>query len=929
MMIATLTPQAFVAKWRNASVTERAASQSHFNDLCELIGHQKPLEADPHGEWFAFEKGASKATGGDGWADVWKRGCFAWEYKGKHANLDKAYGQLLLYSGALANPPLLIVSDMDTIRIHTHFTNTVKVMHVLTLDDLLLPEKLDLLRLAFNDPEKLRSPITTTHVTQQAAEKFATIARILRRFENQPPQVAHFLIRLLFCLFAEDVGILPDRLFTRLVTRPKQNATMFAEQLQQLFAAMATGGYFGVETIMHVDGGLFNDDATLLMDSQSLAVLAEVSRLDWAAIEPAIFGTLFQRGLDPDERAQLGAHFTSEEDILLVVEPVLMAPLRRRWAVVKAEAEAKAQKRDAAQGKARAKLAAELFALLRGFRAELAAVQVLDAACGSGNFLYVSLRLLLDLEKEVINLAAALGDSLSWPTVSPEQLHGIEINPYAYELAQVTIWIGYIQWWRDNGFGLPQEPILKPLEAIRLMDAVLAYDADGKPVEPVWPEAYAIIGNPPFLGGNKIRKELGDQYVDALFKLYEGRVPAFADLVCYWFEKSRAQIVAGKAKRVGLLATQAIRGGVNRSVLERIKQSGEIFWAYSDRNWILDGATVHVSMVGFDGGHEKNRELNGKSTTSINANLTTSTDVTQAAQLNENLGVCFIGSKKAGAFDIDWETAKRLLEAPTNPNGRPNSDVVFRWVNGIMLTNRGSSRWIIYFGDLPEAEAALYEEPFEFVKKNVYAERQQNNEERARLKWWQHRRPATEMWTATRRCERYIATPRVSKHRLFVWVEAGMLPDDGVYVFARDDDYFFGMLHSRLHELWARATGTQLREAESGFRYTPTTTFETFPFPWPPGQEPAGDPRVEAIAEAARELVALRDAWLNPAGASEAELKKRTLTNLYNARPTWLELAHRKLDAAVLTAYGWPADLSDEEILARLLALNLERAGVG
>jgi type II restriction/modification system DNA methylase subunit YeeA len=236
------------------------------------------------------------------------------------------------------------------------------------------------------------------------------------------------------------------------------------------------------------------------------------------------------------------------------------------------------------------------------------------------------------------------------------------------------------------------------------------------------------------------------------------------------------------------------------------------------------------------------------------------------------------------------------------------------------------SKWIIYFGEMPEQEAALYEQPFEYIRESVYPERQRNNELRARVKWWQHRRPATDMRQVVSRRARYIITPRVAKHRLFSWVPATTLPDDGTYVFARDDDYFFGVLQSRLHELWARRTGTQLREAESGFRYTPTSTFETYPFPWPPRQEPQDDPRVQAIAEAARELVAKRDAWLNPPGATEAELKKRTLTNLYNQRPTWLDLAHKKLDAAVFDAYGWPHDLTDEQILERLLALNLERA---
>jgi type II restriction/modification system DNA methylase subunit YeeA len=254
------------------------------------------------------------------------------------------------------------------------------------------------------------------------------------------------------------------------------------------------------------------------------------------------------------------------------------------------------------------------------------------------------------------------------------------------------------------------------------------------------------------------------------------------------------------------------------------------------------------------------------------------------------------------------------------------------------IVGRVPQRWIIYFGEMDQAEASLYERPFEYVKEYVYPERQSNNEKRAREKWWQHRRPAIEMREVVTNLKRHIATPRVSKHRIFVWLSPEIISDDGIYVFAREDDYFFGVLHSKVHELWARGQGTQLREVESGFRYTPNTTFETFPFPWPPGREPQDDPHVEAIAQAARELVEKRDRWLNPPDLTGLQdlsgLKQRTLTNLYNQRPTWLDLAHQKLDRAVFAAYGWPDPssssgqvLSDEEILARLLALNLARAG--
>ncbi len=482
-MASSLTPQEFVAKWKRSELRERAGSQEHFIDVCRLLGHPTPAEADPVGTWFTFEKGASKATGGQGWADVWKRGCFAWEYKGKHGNLQKAYDQLLRYSDALDNPPILIVSDIERIRIHTRFTNTVKRVEELTLDDLLDPARLELLRQAFNDPDALKSAQTTTQVTEKAAEQFARIAQILRQYGHEPHAIAHFLIRLLFCLFAEDVGILPEGLFTRLVKQPRRNSATFATQLQQLFAAMADGGFFGAESILQVDGGLFNDNApsenggVLPMDSDSLRILTEVSGQDWSAIEPAILGTLFERGLDPEKRSQLGAHFTSKDDILLVVEPVLMRPLRAEWAAAQVTVEEALRLRDAADTKVkRDNKTRQIFALLRAFRERLAKVQVLDAACGSGDFLYVSLRLLLDLEKEVITRAAELGDTLSYPMVSPAQLHGIELNAYAYELAQATIWIGYIQWLRENGFGLPAEPILKPLDAIRQMDAIMDYD---------------------------------------------------------------------------------------------------------------------------------------------------------------------------------------------------------------------------------------------------------------------------------------------------------------------------------------------------------------------------------------------------------------------------------------------------------------------
>jgi type II restriction/modification system DNA methylase subunit YeeA len=542
--------------------------------------------------------------------------------------------------------------------------------------------------------------------------------------------------------------------------------------------------------------------------------------------------------------------------------------------------------------------------------------------------LYVALRLLLDLQNEVINFSDELGAGRFFITVSPEQVIGIETNHYAHELAQTTIWIGYIQWLADNGYGIPKEPILKPMKNILQMDAILAFAEDDKVVEPEWPAADVIIGNPPFLGSQKMRSELGDEYSINLRKLYEERIPGASDLVCYWFEKARALIEKGDVQRVGLLATQGIRGGANRTVLERIKQTGDIFLAYADRNWVLDGAIVHVSMVGFDAGNEKEKCLDGKPVTEINPDLTSSVDLTTAKKLLENSGICFQGPVKVGPFDIENDLAMKMLDAP-NPHGQPNSDVVTPVLNGSDITGENRNKWIIDFGEMEMETASLYEMPFEYVKRHVKPMRDESNDKQRRTYWWRLGRSGGDFKNAREGKDRVIFTPRVSKYRIFVWVKIEVLPDSAVVAFAFENDYEFGVLHSSIHELWARSTGTQLREAESGFRYTPSTTFETFPFPWPPGNEPVDDPCVNAIAEAAKELVEMRDRWLNAEGLDEAEKKKRTLTNLYNARPTWLDLAHKKLDEAVFAAYGWPSDLSDEEILEKLLALNLERAGGG
>lgn len=967
----------FIRKWERVDLSERSASQQHFLDLCEVLEHPKPAEADPSGESFTFEKGAAKQSGGDGWADVWKKGYFAWEYKGRHKDLDAAYGQLLQYRESLENPPLLVVSDMDRFRIHTNFTGTVKRVHEIALADLAKPDSLKVLHSVFFDPEALRPGRTNDALTEEAAATFAELSQSLRSRGHDSQTVAHFLDRLVFCLFAEDVDLLPADLFSRLLEKSREQPDRFAELLKQLFRAMATGGNFGLDDIRWFNGNLYADETVLEMTAGEIDLVRKAARYDWSEINPSIFGTLFERGLDPNKRSQLGAHYTSYDDIETIVEPVIMKPLRREWEETRATVEtllatgkkkatparegAGAAKRTPAQRK---KAVSEASEIIRAFLERLSHVTILDPACGSGNFLYVSLQKLKDLEKEAMLFAAERGLGAYMPYVGPWQLYGIEINPYAFDLAQMTIWIGHLQWTRRNGYGVSSDPVLRPLSNFHNMDAILGLSDPANPKEPEWPRVDFIVGNPPFLGGKKMRAELGNQYVDTLFRLWGERVPREADLCCYWFEKARKQIEDGKCHRAGRLATQGIRGGANRKVVAQIKETGDVFFAESDRPWVLDGANVHVSMIGFDNGDETERVLDGAGVGAISTNLASCLDITDASRLPANANISFMGTTKLGPFEIAESVALGWLARP-NPHGRPNSDILRPWLNGVGLTTGDQSQWIIDCGtDMQHEQFVMYEGPYEYARERVKPERDRNNRAAYREKWWLHGEARSGMRRALCPLERFIATPRVAKHRIFVWLRQPMIPDSALIAFARSDDYFFGVLHSRVHELWARAQGTQLRERESGFRYTPTTCFETFALP-----EPTGAQRKE-IAATAKELDTLRNNWLNPpewtreqvlefpgsvdgpwaryvtnAGANgigtvryprivakDAEcakrLAKRTLTNLCNERPSWLDMIHRRLDAAVLAAYGWNVDIADDVLLEKLLALNLERAAV-
>lgn len=546
-----MTPDEFIRKWRAVELKERSAAQDHFIDVCRMIGEPTPADADPHGEFYCFERGAPKIGGGDGWADVWKRDHFGWEYKGKKKSLDEAFGQLQKYALGLESPPLLIVCDMDIFIIRTAWTNSVSEKHEFNLEGLRNPQNLEKLKWALSDPEKLRPQKTRQSLTEDAAGEFSILAHTLRTRDGHPAeQVAHFINRLVFCMFAEDIDLLPNKMFTRMLKVSKHNPATFKNHASNLFAAMKSGGMVGYEPIEWFNGGLFDNDDALVLGAEDIDICLSAASLDWSEIDPSIFGTLFVRGLDPDRRAQTGAEYTVREKIMKIIEPVITRPLLREWEEIRTyidnmidpagraldEALASASNFPALENEVKAVQArrtgrpqAELFDALtkqrrvrridvtrrrlgaaakaltnaqseclnkfNAFLARLRSFRVLDPACGSGNFLYLALMELKNIEHRISIEGELLGFPPTLPSIGPEALFGIEINPYAAELARVSVWIGEIQWMRRNGFGFARNPILKSLSNIECRNAIINQDGTAAS----WPPANVIVGNPPYL----------------------------------------------------------------------------------------------------------------------------------------------------------------------------------------------------------------------------------------------------------------------------------------------------------------------------------------------------------------------------------------------------------------------------------------------
>jgi hypothetical protein len=989
-----------------------------------------PATGDPELDRYTFERDALIVDEGEkrsiGKMDLYKEGCFILEAKQgsdegskkvgsarRHTGswiiaMQSAEGQARNYARSLpAPPPFLVVCDIghcfDLFAVFdgsTAYRPFPDPQHNrIFLAD--LGRHLDLFRALFTDPLSLDPARRSAAVTREVATHLATLAKELHAAKHDPEQVARFLMRCLFTMFAEDVGLLPERLFTEHLEKEWiPHPETFAADVESLWQGMNRGGYvFGIGQLLRFNGGLFTAPSGLLLTKAHLTLLLEAAKCNWADVEPAIFGTLLERALDPVERHQLGAHFTPRAYVERLVKPTIEEPMRDDWNAVRAEALTILK-----EGKDE-KSVEKAIGVVRDFHHRLCHTRVLDPACGSGNFLYVTLDLFKRLEAEVLALLKELGDTTDFLnveglSVTPKQFLGIEVKPWAKEIAELVLWIGYLQWhYRTHGRTPPREPVLHDYKNIECRDAILAWDGEpelvcdpgtAKPIthwdgrtykeSPVtgedvpdesvrlplyryvnprkaeWPEAEFVVGNPPYIGNFKMRAELGDGYVEALRAAYPD-LPDSTDLVLYWWDRAADLIEAHSIRRAGLITTTSITHTFNRRVVERHLEGDpgvSLVFAAADHPWVSakysqaqkGEAEVRIAMSVLARGRlpgslatvTREQEVSGEvqatvSTRSgwIHSNFTIGANVNEAVPLRANSEISCPGVKLHGSgFIVSQEEASRLglgrvpgLEKHIRP-----------YRNGQDLAARPRGVLVIDLLGLTEGDVRRqFPEICEHLLTRVKPERDQNNRESYRRSWWLFGEPRKDFRPALDGLRRYIATPESARRRYFVFLDGDVLPDNTIVAIASDDAFHLGVLSSRIHLVWALATGGRLGVRHDP-RYNKTRCFETFPFAAP------GDDHRERVRLAAEAL----DAHRSKSQASNPSLR---LTKLYKALASLeagealdvadaavfrdgfgstLKHLHDNLDAAIFDAYGWPYDLTDEQILERLVALNLERA---
>ncbi|NVN86909.1 MAG: class I SAM-dependent DNA methyltransferase [Rhodopseudomonas sp.] len=1053
----------FIARWQGREGGQERANYGLFlSELIALLGLPKPDPADAthaHND-YVFERAVTKhKDDGDshGRIDLYKKNSFVLEAKQSRLKgikkvagqndlfnadvpedsrgrrgADRAWDVLMLnakrqaeeYARALPAshgwPPFILVCDVGhCIEVYADFSGQGKNYTQfpdrqnfrIYLEDLRDDKVRERLRAIWLAPETLDPAQASAKVTRDIAKRLAQVSLALEKKQKFPAEdVAMFLMRCLFTMFAEDVGLLPEKSFKDVLEACEKNPEAFVHDVGQLWEAMDLGTWaHALKTkVKKFNGEFFRNRAALPLGREEIGELRQAASYDWNEVDPSIFGTLVEQALDPTERKRLGAHYTPRAYVERLVVATIIEPLREDWRNVQATAET-------LRGPGDLKGAA---AAVQAFHEKLCETRVLDPACGTGNFLYVSLELMKRLEGEVLEALLDLGGQealrgLGSHSVDPHQFLGLEINPRAAAIAELVLWIGYLQWHFRTKGGPPDEPILRAFKNIQVKNAVLTWDGaplprivDGKETypnarRPEWPAAEFIVGNPPFIGASFLRARLGDAFAEALWAA-NSHMNESADFVMYWWDRA-ADLLTRKGtvlRRFGLVTTNSISQVYQRRVMERHlkgKKPISLLMAIADHPWTKatnDAAAVRIAMtVGVAGTAEGAlREVSSESELdtdapqiefreahgSINSDLTIGVDVTQARPLESNEGLSSPGVKLHGAgFIITRQEAEHL-----GLGKREGLDQHIReYRNGRDLTSRPRGVMVIDLDGLSIDDVRTkFPEVYQHVLVRVKPERDVNNEEYRRINWWLFGRRNTLMRGFTANLKRYIATVETTKHRVFQFLEGAILPDNMLIAIGSDDAANLGILSSRIHIVWTLAQGGTLEDRP---RYTKSQCFDPFPFP------DANNIQKQKIRVIAEELDAHRKRVL-------AEHPHLTLTGLYNvlerlragavpqalSSPPGLTRGstassttaakdvdgrvvkredgasrllpghdverlvltpdeqrifddglvlimkelHDKLDVAVAEAYGWPADLSDDEILARLVALNRERA---
>ncbi|MEY8837491.1 class I SAM-dependent DNA methyltransferase, partial [Cribrihabitans sp. XS_ASV171] len=1038
----------FIERWQGSGGSERANFQSFARDLTDLLGvdQPKPATSDDQNDDYRFERPVTFAhtgTNAKGFIDLYRRGSFILEAKQGTEGAKQDPNQLSLlvdhgpkvsrsghgvrgtrkwddtmlkarnqadnYARAVARedgwPPFLLIVDIGhVIEVYADFSGQGqgytqypdKNRYRIMLDDLRHQEVRDRLKTIWEAPHTLDPAKVSAKVTREIADHLAQLGISLRSQGHENETVARFLMRCLFSMFAEDVDLIAKGSFTDLLKRLRGHPEHAAPALQGLWETMNTGGFSQVlmTDLKRFNGGLFADSTALPLDNVQLSLLIEAAEADWRQVEPAIFGTLLERALDAKQRHKLGAHYTPRAYVERLVTPTIMEPLREDWKDVQTAVQRLTE--DGKEDQARK--------LVHDFHRKLCETRVLDPACGSGNFLYVALEMMKRLEGEVTALLEDLGETqsslgLSGMTVDPHQFLGIELNPWAAAVAELVLWIGYLQWhFRTHGKAAPSEPVLRDFKNIENRDAVLEWedrtprlDAQGAPVtrwdgtttmrHPVtgeevpdpnarvqvydyskprpadWPEAEFIVGNPPFIGNKRMRESLGDGYIDALWKAYP-KVPQSADLVMFWWEKAAQKarawspIKSTGTRRFGLITTNSLRQTFNRRVLEPHlndpKKPLSLLFAIPDHPWVdtLYGAAVRISMTVAASGNRAGRlltvasesretsEAEGRNVTfaqrggKVFSNLQIGADVASAQVLLANRDLAYQGVTPLGeGFRLSKVASAGHPEAVSNGVLRP-------YLNGKQFLAGEEPGFIIDFFGLSLAEATA-KHPL-LVQKVADTVRPLRNEQKRlsyRDNWWVFAEPRVKLREALRGLPRYIATCRTAKHRLFGFLDGIVLPDAKLIAVGLSDASALAVLSSRTHISWSVASGAWLG-AGNDANYNHAQCFNPFPFP------DLTDAQHSRLRELGENLDAHRK-------RQQAAHPKLTLTQMYNVLEKLrageaiegkdkdiytqglvgiLKDIHDQIDAAVADAYGWPVDLSDEEILIRLVDLNKQRA---